>query len=66
MKKLSPKEFEVIGYIVLGWTNKQIADKLCITVDTVKAHMTSIMRKLGVSNRAKAIYVAIKNNIVDI
>ncbi len=44
--------------------NKAIAEKLCIEIDTVKAHVTSIMKKFGVTNRTEAAYFAIKNKIV--
>lgn len=61
---LSPKESEVLNYLVKGMCNKAIAEKLCIEIDTVKAHVTSIMKKFGVTNRTEAVYFAIKNKIV--
>lgn len=62
---LSEKELEVLKYLVRGLNNKEIADLLFITIDTVKAHITSIFRKLNVKNRTAAAYVAIKNNLVE-
>ncbi len=62
---LSEKELEVLKYLVRGFNNKEIADLLFITIDTVKAHITSIFRKLQVKNRTAAAYVAIKNNLVE-
>jgi DNA-binding NarL/FixJ family response regulator len=41
----------VVGHLLDGHTNKQIAQKLQITERTVKAHLTSIYRKTGVSDR---------------
>lgn len=66
MYKLSLKELEVLKYLVMGFINKQIAEKMCITHYTVKAHISSIMYKLNVTTRTEAAYVAIKNKIIDI
>ena len=49
--RLSPKEIEVIYYILDGLTNDAIASKLAITVRTAKAHVSSIYAKLHVSDR---------------
>lgn len=62
---LSEKELEVLTYVVRGFNNKEIAKMLFVTIDTVKAHITSIFRKLNVKNRTAAAYVAIKNNLVE-
>lgn len=57
-KELTEREFEVLLNIVDGLSNKEIADKLCITHHTVKAHLTNIFRKLGVENRTQAAVAA--------
>ena len=49
--RLSPKEMEVIYYILDGLTNDAISSKLDITIRTVKAHVSSIFSKLHVSDR---------------
>ena len=49
--RLSPKEIEVIYYVLDGLTNNAISIKLAITVRTVKAHVSSIFSKLHVSDR---------------
>lgn len=64
MEALSTKEMEVWKHVAVGMNNKQIAEKMCITTDTVKAHLTSVMRKLNVSNRTSAAYIAYKNKLV--
>lgn len=64
MEILSSKEFEVLNYLVMGWSNKKIAEILCVTTDTVKAHITSILRKFNVSNRTEAAYFAFKHGII--
>lgn len=51
---LSPREIEVLQEIVGGATNREIATKLFISVNTVKRHIHSIFEKLGVENRHQA------------
>jgi len=63
--ELTNREKEVLTYLVEGYSNREIAKKLYITVATVKAHMTAIFNKLGVKNRYQAVIVAIKQDIID-
>jgi DNA-binding NarL/FixJ family response regulator len=51
--ELTPQQFRVLGMIAEGLLNKQIAFELGVSEATIKAHMTAIMRKLGVSNRTQ-------------
>ncbi len=62
--KLSPREKEVLEALTAGLSNKEIALKLYITEKTVKAHFSSIYRKLNVSTRSQAIIGAVKNGLV--
>ena len=55
---LTPQQFRVFNMIADGLLNKQIAYELGVSEATVKAHMTAIMRKLGVSNRTQAALLA--------
>jgi DNA-binding NarL/FixJ family response regulator len=48
---LTQRETEVLKYVLLGYTNKQIAETLVVTPFTVKAHISSILHKTGVKNR---------------
>lgn len=52
---LTERELEILGYIADGMANKQIADVLKISPNTVKYHLASIYEKLEVSNRAEAV-----------
>ena len=52
---LTGRQIAVLALLALGKSNKEIANQLDISEMTVKAHMTSILRKLGVSTRAQAI-----------
>ena len=51
---LTPQQFRVLGYLADGLLNKQIADKLVVSEGTVRAPVTAILRKLGVSTRTQA------------
>jgi len=53
--ELTPQQLKVLGMIKQGLLNKQIAYDLDISEATVKAHVTAIMRKLGVNNRTQAV-----------
>ncbi len=64
--KLSPREKEVLEALTTGLSNKEIAQKLYISEKTVKAHFSSIYRKLNVSTRSQAIIGAIKSGLVDL
>ncbi len=60
---LSPREEEVLQQLSQGLTNKQIADLLFISENTVKTHLRSIMEKLHVTNRTQAAAYAAKRRI---
>ena len=54
LPELSPREAEVLRLVVEGLLNKQIAWRLGITERTVKAHLTSVYQRIGVSDRTQA------------
>jgi DNA-binding NarL/FixJ family response regulator len=58
MGHLTAQQFRVLGMLCAGLPNKQIAHALEVSEATVKAHMTAILRKLGVANRTHAVLVA--------
>jgi NarL family two-component system response regulator LiaR len=62
--ELTEREQEVLALLVEGLNNNQIADRLVITLSTVKFHVSSILSKLGVSSRTEAVAMALKNNLV--
>jgi len=57
---LSPREMEILQYIAQGKSNKEIAYELGISRQTVKNHMTSILRKLAVNDRTQAAIYALR------
>ena len=61
---LTEREMEVLALIVDGLTNPQIAEKLVITISTTKTHVHSILQKLYVNTRSKAISMAMKEGLV--
>ena len=61
---LTEREMEVLAVLVDGLTNPQIAEKLVITISTTKTHVHSILQKLYVGSRSKAISMAMKEGLV--
>ena len=61
---LSPREDEVLRLVAQGATNKEIADSLFISENTVKTHLRNIMDKLHLANRSQAAAYAVKRGLV--
>ena len=57
---LSPREMEILELICQGTSNKDIAQRLGISYQTVKNHVTAILHKLGVSDRTQAVLYALR------
>lgn len=53
---ISPREAEIIGLILRGFSNKEIAEKLFISLETVKKHIFHVYKKVGVKNRLQLSY----------
>lgn len=62
---LTEREIEVLQLIVAGYSNPQIAEALYISRSTVGYHVSSIISKLGVSNRMEVAYIAMKEKLVE-
>lgn len=65
IKNLTEREIEVLEYVVQGKTNKEISQILMVTHHTIKAHVASIIRKIGVKNRLEAALVAVSKGLVN-
>jgi len=61
---LTPREKDVLGLLVRGESNREIAQHLYLSDKTVKQHMTKILRKLGVRSRSQAIIHAVRSGLV--
>ncbi|MGE8233456.1 MAG: helix-turn-helix domain-containing protein, partial [Stenotrophomonas sp.] len=65
LRELTPQQFRVLQMLGVGRLNKQIAYDLGVSEATIKAHVTAILRKLGVTNRTQAVLMAGKLAIDD-
>lgn len=61
---LSQRELEIITMIANGSTNKDIAEKLCLSAHTINTHRKNIMAKLGINNTAGLVLYAVKSNLI--
>jgi len=61
---LSPREMEILEFVTHGLSNKEIATRLRISQQTVKNHMTSILKKLNVQDRTQAAVTALRHGWV--
>jgi len=63
---LTPREVEVLRHIAEGNRNKDIAERLFISEETVKVHVKHVMEKLGASDRTEAVAIAIRRGIIQL
>ncbi|SCA58029.1 Glycerol metabolism activator AgmR [Candidatus Terasakiella magnetica] len=61
LSRLSDREKEILGHLIEGNTNKEIARKLGLQEITVKVHLRNIYRKMEAANRAQAVRIALQN-----
>ncbi len=62
---LTKREWEIFHQVMIGKSNSEIANELVISVSTVKYHVSNILSKLSVKNRAEAIAYAVQHRLVD-
>lgn len=65
-EQLTPRELDVLRQIARGHSNKIVADLLRIREDTVKAHVTNILGKLGASDRTHAVTIALRRGYFEL
>ena len=65
MPELSDREIEILRLLGQGKSNKELAQELFISVNTVKVHLNNVFKKLGVSSRTEATLFAIEHKIID-
>jgi DNA-binding NarL/FixJ family response regulator len=65
-ESLTPRELEVLSHVAGGNRNRDIAERLFISEETVKVHIKHIMEKLGASDRTQAITIAVRRGIIQL
>ena len=65
IEPLSPKELEVLGLMASGCSNKEISEALHKSEGTIKNHVSSVLSKLGVRDRTRAVLIAIEKGILN-
>ena len=63
---LSPRQKEILGSIVRGLSNPDIARELGISLDMVKEHTETLFRKIGAANRTEAVAIALRKHLLKI
>jgi len=66
IEQITPREREVLQSLAEGLSNKEIAAKLHMSVDTERTHMMNILNKLGVHSRLQALVFATRHGLVEI
>lgn len=65
-KELTKREVEILKLLALGFSAKEISEKLFISIKTVDCHKSNIFQKLKLKNTAELVHFAIKNKIIEI
>ena len=66
IEPLTKRESDVLQCLAFGYTNKETARQLHISIQTVKFHISSIYTKLSVTNRTEAVRVGVRQGLVNL
>ena len=61
---ITPRELEILGVIAAGLSNREIADRLCVSENTVKTHSSRLFDKLGAKRRTQAVQIAKASRLI--
>ncbi|TDA70136.1 MAG: response regulator transcription factor [Clostridia bacterium] len=64
LQLLSDREREVLQLVAAGYSNKEIADRLCLSIHTVHNHRTRLMEKLGIHDRLELLKYALRHGLI--
>ena len=64
VEKLTDREIEILRWLAQGLTDFDIAQKACITEGTVRSHISNLLAKLGLGNRAQAVLYALRAGLI--
>ena len=66
MEHLTPREIQILNFVAQGFSNKQIALELGISINTVKDFISKILTKLNANDRTEAVVIAIRHGMISI
>jgi len=66
IEQLTPRELQVLKALARGLSNKEIAERLHMSVDTERTHMMNILNKLGVHSRLQALLFAARHGLIEL